>query len=91
MTAPDLDARASGNSAYQALPIADVAQIAQNLARNCGYTVFPCSADKTPAWPKPLGGSGFKDASTVQVTRGCKPGWVHYAANEAEELQRAVL
>jgi hypothetical protein len=38
--------------------------IAQNLARNRGWACFPCNDDKTPAWPKRLGGSGFKDAST---------------------------
>ena len=41
----------------------EACQIAQNLARNCGYAVFPCSAKKTPTWPKDFGGSGHKDAS----------------------------
>jgi hypothetical protein len=49
-------------------PQGEVARIAQNLARNCGYAVFPCrlthDGKKVPAWPKRLGGSGFKDAST---------------------------
>lgn len=47
----------------------DVCALAQNLARNRGYAVFPCRSapgkewDKTPAWPKREGGQGFKDAS----------------------------
>jgi hypothetical protein len=39
-------------------------RLAQNLASNRGYACFPCRDDKQPAWPKRLGGSGFKDAST---------------------------
>jgi hypothetical protein len=49
----------------------DVCHLAQNLARNCGYAVFPChsvpenkAVDKTPTWPKAKGGHGYKDAST---------------------------
>ena len=33
-------------------------QIALSLARNCGYALFPCKPDKTPAT-----GHGFKDAA----------------------------
>jgi hypothetical protein len=33
-------------------------QMAQNLARNCGYAAFPCKEDKSPATPH-----GCKDAS----------------------------
>jgi hypothetical protein len=36
----------------------EVCRFAINLARNCGYTVFPCREDKRPATPH-----GFKDAS----------------------------
>jgi hypothetical protein len=44
----------------------DVCRLAQNLARNCGYAVFPCNDDKTPACPH-----GFKNASTEpdRITR----------------------
>lgn len=39
----------------------DVAVLAQNLARNCGYAVFPCLATKAPAIPGP---GGYKHATT---------------------------
>jgi hypothetical protein len=49
----------------------EVVLLAQNLARNCGYAVFPCHSapdnkalDKAPTRPKRDGGEGFKDAST---------------------------
>ena len=35
--------------------MSDVCQLAQNLARNCGYAVFPCGDDKRPTlkrWPE---------------------------------------
>ncbi len=42
------------------IPMAQEAcRLAQNLARNCGYAVFPCHIDKTPATLH-----GFKDAAT---------------------------
>jgi hypothetical protein len=43
---------------------ADAAQLAINLARNCGYAVFPCGENKKPTRPKNQGGTGLKDAST---------------------------
>jgi hypothetical protein len=50
---------------------AEVCRLAQNLARFCGYYVFPCrlvirpngKADKLPARPKHQGGEGYRDAS----------------------------
>lgn len=39
--------------------MSEVANIALNLARNCGYAVFPCREDKRPATPR-----GFHDAET---------------------------
>src|SRR5271168_1150948 len=43
---------------------ADVAQLAQNIARNLGWPVFPCHEDtKAPVRPKSQGGNGFKDAT----------------------------
>jgi hypothetical protein len=36
----------------------EACQAATNLARNAGYSVFPCNTDKSPACPH-----GFKDAS----------------------------
>jgi hypothetical protein len=41
-----VSAARSANSGY-----AEVCQIAQNLARNCGYAVLPCSADARPLIP----------------------------------------
>lgn len=38
--------------------LSDVARMAVNLARNCGYSPFPCNANKTPACP-----NGFYDSS----------------------------
>lgn len=38
----------------------EIARLAANLARNCGYRVLPCREDKRPATPH-----GFKDASNA--------------------------
>jgi Bifunctional DNA primase/polymerase, N-terminal len=43
---------------------AEACYIAQNIARNCGYAVFPCGEDKKPTRPKRDGGQGLKDATT---------------------------
>jgi hypothetical protein len=49
---------------------AEAAWLAQNLARNCGYAVFPCrffevggKVRKLPTRPKREGGNGFHDAT----------------------------
>jgi hypothetical protein len=42
----------------------EVEQLAQNIARNLGWPVFPCGWNsKTPTRPKSQGGNGFKDAT----------------------------
>jgi hypothetical protein len=44
----------------------DICTMAQALARNCGFAVFPCGDDKRPTRPCPKGEEGehgFKDAS----------------------------
>jgi hypothetical protein len=46
------------------LSYVEVCQLAQNVARNAGLAVFPCSARKTPTRPERDGGHGYKDAST---------------------------
>jgi Bifunctional DNA primase/polymerase, N-terminal len=39
--------------------------VAQNIARNLGWPVFPCREDtKAPTRPKSQGGNGFRDATT---------------------------
>jgi hypothetical protein len=55
---------ASDNHAYAAQTSAEVTRLAIELARNFHYAVFPCGKNKTPIWPKHLGGRGYKDAST---------------------------
>jgi Bifunctional DNA primase/polymerase, N-terminal len=43
----------------------EVMRVAQNIARNLGWPVFPCREDnKVPTRPKSQGGNGFKDATT---------------------------
>ena len=43
----------------------EVCCLAQNLARNAGWAVFPCSLPKKlPTIPKDRGGNGFHDATT---------------------------
>lgn len=42
------------------LAIAEAERVAQNLARNCGWAVFPCTETKAPAIPGP---GGYKHAS----------------------------
>ncbi len=45
--------------------MSELAAIAKNLAKNCGYHVFPCgAARKMPCWGKREGGRGFYDATT---------------------------
>jgi hypothetical protein len=45
--------------------MSELASIAKNLAKNCGYHVFPCGVEKKmPCWGKREGGKGFYDAST---------------------------
>lgn len=45
--------------------VAEAARIAQNLARNRGWPVFPCSWEtKTPSRPKRDDGRGYLDATT---------------------------
>jgi hypothetical protein len=51
----------------------DVATLAENLAHNCGYSVFPCRHDKRPASPH-----GFKDAVSDPVL--VRPLWRRYPA-----------
>ena len=45
-------------------PRTELAQLAQNLARNCGWGVFPCGENKTPSIAKKAGGRGCLDATT---------------------------
>ena len=40
--------------------LAEIARLAENLAKNCGYSVFPCLENKRPATPH-----GFKDSVTA--------------------------
>jgi hypothetical protein len=42
----------------------EACRFAQNLARNCGYAVFPVGENKPPTRPKSEGGEGWKDGST---------------------------
>ena len=45
--------------------IAETERLAQNIARNNGWPVFPCAWEtKRPTRPKTEGGAGYKDAST---------------------------
>jgi hypothetical protein len=42
----------------------EVMLVAQNIARNLGWPVFPCGWNsKTPTHPRSQGGRGFKDAT----------------------------
>lgn len=43
---------------------AQVSRLAQNLARNNAWPVFPLGENKRPTWAKDDGGQGFHDAST---------------------------
>ena len=51
--------------------ISDIVTIAENLARNCGYSVFPCRHNKRPACPH-----GFLDAVSDPVE--VRPLWRRY-------------
>jgi hypothetical protein len=56
---------ASSTAATHACANEEACYIAQNIARNCGWAVFPCRGeDKAPARPKWEGGSGYQDATT---------------------------
>ncbi len=43
--------------------MSDLIDLAQAVARNTGWHVFPCSDNKAPAIPKNEGGNGFHDAT----------------------------
>jgi hypothetical protein len=62
MAAQDAGRRARDRTGFAS--DADVCQMAINLARNAGYAVFPCNAQKKPARPEREGGHGFEDATT---------------------------
>src|SRR3954469_22922284 len=48
----------------ESFAVDDVCRMAQNLARNRGYAVFPLGKNKAPTRPEKDNGKGYQDATT---------------------------